>query len=48
MSASEKDVDFAELTAVTNNFLHSLFSQCNVTLIGVTIMQAIEHYLYRS
>ena len=35
-------------TAVTNNFLHSLFSQCNVTLNGVTTTQASEHYNYRS
>jgi len=30
------------------NFLHSLFSQCNVTLNGVTITQMNEHYNYRS
>jgi len=48
ISASGKDVDFTDLTAVTNNFLHSLFSQGNVTLNGVTITQASDHYHYRS
>ena len=41
-------VDFTDLTAVTNNFLHSLFSQCNVTLNDVTSTQPSEHYHYRS
>jgi len=45
---SWKDVDASDHTAVTNNFLHSLFSQCNVALNGVTITQASEHYNYRS
>jgi len=35
-------------TAVTNNFLHSLFSQCNAVLNGTTITQASEHYNYHS
>jgi len=46
ISASGKDVDFTDLTTVTNNFLHSLFSQFNVTVNGVTITQANEHYHY--
>jgi len=33
---------------VTNNFLHSLFSQCSIALNGVTITQATELYNYRS
>jgi len=33
---------------VTNNLLHSLFSQCNVTHNGFNITQASEHYQYRS
>jgi len=41
-------VDYTDLTGVTNNFLPSLFSQCNVTLNGVNITQASEHYHYRS
>ena len=43
ISGSGKDVDFSNHTAVTNNFLHSQFSQCNVTLNGVNITQASEH-----
>ena len=35
-------------TAVTNNFLQSLFSQYNVVLNGTTITQASENYNYRS
>ena len=41
-------MDFSDHTGVTNNFLHSLFSQCNVTLNGVNITQASEHNQYRS
>ena len=48
ISASGKEVEFSDHTGVTNNFLHSLFSQCNVTLNGLTITQASEHYHYRS
>ena len=33
---------------MTNNFLHSLFSQYNVTLNGVNITHASYHYHYRS
>jgi len=33
---------------VTDNLIHSLFSQCSVTLNGLTIPQASEHYNYRS
>jgi len=40
ISCSGKDVDFSDHTGVTNNFLHSLFSQCNVNLNGVKITQA--------
>jgi hypothetical protein len=43
-----KDLNAIDHTAVTNNLLHSLFSQCNVTLNGVSITQASELYLYRS
>jgi len=42
-----KDVDFTDHTSATNNFLHSLFSHCNVTLNGVNIKQESEHYNYR-
>jgi hypothetical protein len=37
-----------DLTSVTNNYLHSLFSQCGVSLNGITIIQATELYNYRS
>jgi len=48
LSGSGKGVDFSSHTGVTNNFLHSLFSQCNVTPNGVNITQARERYHYRS
>jgi len=48
ISAPGKDVDFSDHTGVTNNLLHCLFSQCNVTLNGVNITQASDHYQYRS
>ena len=35
-------------TAVTSNLLHSLFSQCTVTLNGVPVTESHEHYNYRS
>jgi len=41
-------VDFSDHTGGTNYFLLTLFSQCNVTLNGVKITQASEHYQYRS
>jgi len=47
ISASGKDVDFSDHTSVTNNFLHFKFRKCNVTLNGVNITQASEHYQYR-
>jgi len=37
-------LDKTDFTAVTNNFLHSLFSQCRISLNGVTITQANELY----
>jgi hypothetical protein len=43
-----KDLDAADHTAVTNNLLHSLFSQCTVSLNGISITQASELYPYRS
>jgi hypothetical protein len=35
-------------TAVNNNFLHSLFSQCTSFLNGVQITQASDIYPYRA
>jgi len=40
-------VDVSDHTGVTNNLLHSLFSQCTVVLNGTTITQSSEHYNYR-
>jgi hypothetical protein len=37
-----KDLDATDHTAVTNNLLHSLFSQCTVSLNGISITQASE------
>ena len=48
VSGDEKDLDNKDFTAVTNNFLHSLFSQCSITLNGVPITQASELYQYHS
>jgi len=41
-------LDNTEFTAVTNNILHSLFSQCSIALNGLTITQAADLYNYRS
>ena len=41
------DVDLKDTTAVTNNLLHSLFSQCSVTLNGVPFTQSHDNYNYR-
>jgi len=41
-------VNATEHTAVTNNLLQSLFSQCTVVLNGTTFTQSSEHYNYRS
>ena len=45
ISASGMDMDFSDLTGAKNNFLHSLFSQCNVTLNFVTITHALNSRL---
>ena len=41
-------LDEKDFTSVTNNFLHSLFSQCTVSLNGTTITRSTELYNYRS
>jgi len=48
VSSSGNNVDVTDHTAVTNNLLHSLFSQCTVVLNYTTITQSSEHYNYRS
>jgi len=46
--AEGTNLDNTDLTAVTNNFLHSLFSQCSIALNRKLITQAAELYNYRS
>ena len=41
-------MDNKDFTAVNNNFLHSLFSQCNIKLNNVPITQSDDLYHYRS
>jgi len=48
VSGSENNLDASDHTDDTNNFLHSLFSQCTVVLNGTTITQSTEHFNYRS
>jgi hypothetical protein len=42
------DLGDADFTAGTNNFLHSLFSQCSIALNGVNITPAADLYHYRA
>jgi len=44
VSGEGKDLDEKDFTAVTNNFLHSLFSQCNITIYSVPITQSGDLY----
>jgi len=46
--ADGTNFDNADLTAVRNNFLHSLFSQFNIALNGVTVTQATDLCNYQS
>ena len=48
VSSSGNDVDLTDTTAVANNLLHSLFSQCTVMLNVVPVSQSHEHYNYRA
>jgi len=48
VSGEGKDLDNKDFTAVNNNFLHSLFSQCNIKLNNVPITQSDDLYHYRS
>jgi hypothetical protein len=45
-TADGKDLDAIDHTAVTNNFLHSLFSQFTVYLNGKPIKQSTQNYNY--
>jgi hypothetical protein len=48
VSSSGNDVDLTVTTAVANNLLHSLFSQCTFMLNGVPVTQSLEHCNYRA
>ena len=41
-------LDATDHTAGTNNFLHSMISQCIIALNGVNITQSADHYNYRA
>jgi hypothetical protein len=43
-----KDLDSTDFTATANNLLHSLFTQCSITLNWTTITPTSELYQYRS
>jgi hypothetical protein len=42
LGADGKDLDASDFTAGNNNFLHSLFKQCSISLNGVNITSASE------
>ena len=42
------DLDESDSTGVTNNLLHSLFSQCTIIINGETVTPASDHYNYRA
>ena len=48
IGADGKDLDNTEFTAGTNNFIHSLFSQCSISLNGVNITPSSDLYIYRA
>jgi len=42
ISGDVNDLDATDFTAVTNNFLHSLFNECYIALNGTAITQSGE------
>ena len=48
INSDGKDLDNTDFTAGTNNFLHSLFRQCSITLNGVNITPSSDLYNYRA
>ena len=46
--ANGTDLDETDFTGVTNNLLHSLFSQCTIVLNGETVTPAAENNNYRA
>jgi hypothetical protein len=47
LASDGKALDANDQTAVTNNFLHSLFSQCSVSINATVITQSTQNYNYR-
>ena len=47
VSSSGRDVDLTDTTAVANNLIHSLSSQCTVMVNSDPVIQLHEHYNYR-
>ena len=41
-------LDETDFMGVTNNLLHSLFSQCTIALKGETVTPAADYYNYRT
>ena len=42
------DLDKSDFAGVTNNLLHSLFSQCTIAINGETVRPAADYYNYRA
>ena len=42
--ANGKDLDETDFTGVTNNLLHSVFSQCTIAINGETVTPASDYY----
>ena len=48
LTADGMDLDSTDFTSTANNLLHSLFTQCSITLNGTTITPTFDLYQYRS
>jgi len=46
--ANGTGLDDCDFNGVTNNLLHSLFSQCTIAINGETVTPASDHYNYRA
>ena len=47
LTADGMDLDSTDFTSTANNLLHSLFTQCSITLNGTTITPMSDLYQYR-
>ena len=47
-TADGKDLESTDFNATANNLLHSLLTQCSITLNGTTITPTSDLYQYRS